>query len=298
MSIPPAPLIPCLGVVGVGLIGGSFAAALRRVGQVGQVLGAGRRPEPLERARTLGLIDEIVNCSELAARADVILLATPIGAMRAVLGELSSALRPGTLITDAGSTKTDVAAMAREVLGARLGQFIPGHPIAGSEQTGPQAADAMLYHGRKVVLTPFEETPGAAVHRLMRIWEACGARVLLMSPPAHDRALAAISHLPHFLAAAYMLQVVRAPDADMRLNLAGTGFRDFTRIAAGSAEVWRDIFCSNRAAVLRELDGFTQALAELRAALESAPDDARPLRALLDQAAVARRFWDGRSSAP
>jgi prephenate dehydrogenase len=145
-----------------------------------------------------------------------------------------------------------------------------------------------------VVLTPFEDTPGQVLHRLIRVWEACGARVLLMDPAAHDRALASVSHVPHFLASAYMAQVVRAEDADVRLNLAGTGFRDFTRIAAGSAEVWRDIFLSNRDAVLSELDEFDRVLQALRATLEGEPDPAA-LEAMLEQAALARRFWGGRS---
>lgn len=295
MNDHPTPLVPVLAVVGIGLIGGSFAAALRRVGQVGRVLGVGRRPASLQRARDLGLIDEIADLRQAAALADLILLATPVGAMPVALRTIAPLLRPGTLVTDAGSTKSDVARMARELLGDRCGQFIPGHPIAGSEMTGPEAADPMLYHGRKVVLTPFEETPGADLHRLIRIWEACGGRVQLMEPAAHDRALASVSHVPHFLAAAYMAQVVQAADADARLSLAGTGFRDFTRIAAGSAEVWRDIFLSNREAVLRELDDFDRVLRTLRATLEADTDPAG-LEALLEQASLARRFWGGRNT--
>ena len=293
-SVDTAPLVPVLAVVGTGLIGGSFAAALRRVGQVGRVLGVGRTPASLQRARELGLIDEIVDLGQAADRADLILLATPIGAMAPILQELAPMLRPVTLITDAGSTKADVARLAQDILGDRCLQFIPGHPIAGSEMTGPEAADPMLYHGRKVVLTPFEETPGVLQHHLIRVWEACGARISLMTPEAHDRALASVSHVPHFLASAYMAQVIRADDADTRLNLAGTGFRDFTRIAAGSAEVWRDIFLSNRTAVLRELDDFEQVLQQLRATLEG-DSDPSTLETLLEQAALARRFWAGRS---
>ncbi|HEX7386697.1 MAG TPA: prephenate dehydrogenase/arogenate dehydrogenase family protein [Castellaniella sp.] len=294
MTEPHAPLVPVLAVVGIGLIGGSFAAGLRRVGQVGTVLGVGRNPASLQRARELGLIDEVVTHEQAAARADVILLATPVGAMPGALKALAPVLRPGTLITDAGSTKVDVARLAQTLLGDKYLQFIPGHPIAGSEMTGPEAADPMLYHGRKVVLTPFEGTPGQDLHRLIRVWEACGGRVQLMDPAAHDRALASVSHVPHFLAAAYMAQVARSSDADARLNLAGTGFRDFTRIAAGSAEVWRDIFLSNREAVLHELDDFMSALQGLRATLEGDTDPAG-LESQLEQAALARRFWGGRS---
>lgn len=291
-----APLVPVLAVVGIGLIGGSFAAALRRAGQVDRVLGVGRSQASLDRALALGLIDEAVELEQAAGRADLILLATPVGAMRAVLEALRPHLPPQTLITDAGSTKADVAAIAREALGERVSQFLPGHPIAGSEMTGPEAADHTLYHGRKVVLTPLAETPVAARDWLTQVWETCGAHVLLMDPERHDRVLASVSHVPHFLAAAYMAQVSREGDADLRLSLAGTGFRDFTRIAAGSSEVWRDIFLSNRSAVLDELDAFGQALDELRQALEG--PDPRALEIFLEQAALARRLWDGRSTMP
>lgn len=293
MSTAPKPLVPVLAVVGIGLIGGSFAAALRRAGQVGRVLGIGRSQASIERALTLGLIDEAVTLEQAAQRADLILLATPVGAMAEALRELAPHLSPDALLTDAGSTKADVAAMAREILGADCVRFIPGHPIAGSEMTGPEAADPVLYQGRTVILTPFEQTPIGVRIRLTRIWEACGARVVAMDPEAHDRALASVSHVPHFLAAAYMSQVSKANNADARLSLAGTGFRDFTRIAAGSPEVWRDIFMSNREAVLQEIAQFGAALDDLRATLERGDSDA--LKATLEQAALARRFWGSRS---
>lgn len=293
MTVPDEPLVPVLAVVGTGLIGGSFAAALKRVGQVGRVLGVGRHPAALQKARDLGLIDAVADLRQAAAQADLIFLATPVGAMAGILQVLAPLLRPGTVVTDAGSTKADVARLARQMLGDRYLQFIPGHPVAGSEMTGPEAADPMLYHGRKVVLTPFDDTPGIAQHWLIRVWEACGGRVQLMDPAAHDRALGCVSHLPHFLAAVFMAQVAHAEDADTRLNLAGTGFRDFTRIAAGSPEVWRDIFASNRQAVLHELDDFEQTLQHWRIALQ---DESHPetLETLLEQSALARRFWGGR----
>lgn len=290
---PGSPLIPVLAVVGTGLIGGSFAAALRRVGQVEQVLGVGRNPKSLEQAQKLGLIDEIVDLTTAAARADVIFLATPIGAMSAILQDLYPVLSPGTLITDAGSTKQDVADIAVQALDDKYLQFIPGHPIAGSEMVGPEAADAMLFHGRKVVLSPYAATAGDDIHYLIRIWESCGARVQLMEPQAHDRALASVSHVPHFLSSAYMAQIIQSENSAARLNLAGTGFRDFTRIAAGSAEVWRDIFISNKTAVLDEIAGFSKSLEQLKQALEQ--DDYATMEKILEQAALARRFWGGRN---
>lgn len=293
MSTATKPLVPVLAVVGIGLIGGSFAAALRRVGQVGRVLGVGRGRASIERALALGLVDEAVTLEQAARQADLILLATPVGAIADTLRGLAPYLSPDALVTDAGSTKTDVAGIAREILGTRCVQFIPGHPIAGSEMTGPEAADALLYQDRTVILTPFDQTPIGLRARMTRIWEACGARVIAMDPAAHDRVLASVSHLPHFLAAAYMAQVSRACNADMRLSLAGTGFRDFTRIAAGSPEVWRDIFLSNREAVLQEIEQFGAALEDLRQALERSDPDA--LKATLEQAALARRLWGSRS---
>ncbi len=287
------PLVKVLAVIGTGLIGCSFAAALRRVGQVGKVLGVGRTKASLERAQGLGFIDEIATVQQAGAQADLILLATPVRAMGPILQQLAGVIAADTIITDAGSTKLDVAQLARQNLGDAYLQFIPGHPIAGSEMAGPEAADPMLYHGRKLVLTPFDDTPGVALHRLIRIWEACGAQVRIMSATEHDQVLASVSHLPHLLASAYMHQVIRSPNADLRLGLAGTGFRDFSRIAAGSAEVWRDIFLSNRAAVLHELDQFLEDLQQMRQAL--AAERGQELEQMLEHAALARRFWAGRN---
>lgn len=293
MTAASSPLVPVLTVVGIGLIGGSFAAALRKAGQVGRVLGVGRSKSSSDRALALGLVDEVLTLEEAAAQSDLILLATPVGAIPDALGRMLGHLRADCVVSDAGSTKADVALMARELLGERCVQFIPGHPIAGSEAVGPDAADPLLYQGRTVILTPFDRTHASARRMLTRAWEACGARVQIMDSQAHDRAMASISHVPHFLAAAYMGQVSRSANADVHLSLAGTGFRDFTRIAAGSPEVWRDIFLSNRAAVLRELDELDEVMSALRSALER--EDAQALEASLEQAALARRLWGSRS---
>lgn len=294
MSKEPAPpLVGVLAVIGVGLIGGSFAAALRRHGAVGKVLGVGRQTRSLEQARQLGLIDEAVSLKQAAEQADLILLATPVGATQAILEQLKPHLRPETLITDAGSTKANVVAAARAALGDRVGQFIPGHPIAGAEKTGPEAADALLYQDRAVVLTPLAENAAASRVYLTRVWERCGARVTLMEPEAHDIVLASVSHVPHFLSAVFMGQVAQTHDSDRRLGLAGSGFRDFTRIAAGSAEMWRDIFLANRAAVLSELQEVRAALARAEQALQD--QDGPALYEFLERAALARRLWGSRS---
>ncbi|MEN5165468.1 MULTISPECIES: prephenate dehydrogenase [Achromobacter] len=283
------PLIPVLAVVGVGLIGGSFAAALRRAGQVGRVLGVGRNASSLARAVELGLIDEAVSAEDAAARADLVLLSTPVGGLKNVLARMLPHLGAGTVLTDAGSTKAEVVEAARDALGEHIGRFVPGHPIAGAERTGPDAADADLYGQRTVILTPLAENAAASIDLVRRAWQACGASVIDMDADAHDRVLASVSHLPHLLSSVYMEQVATAADAPTRLALAGSGFRDFTRIAAGSPEMWRDIFLSNRDAMLAEL-------ADVRAVLDRAEraiadgDDAA-LLALLDTAAQARRHW-------
>ncbi len=285
--------LPVLAVVGVGLIGGSFAAALRRAGAVGRVLGVGRNRKSLEQAVELGLIDAAVSMKEAAEQADVILLAVPVGTTQAVLEELRPSLRDDTLITDAGSTKVNVVDAARAALGEQISRFVPGHPIAGAERTGPGSAVADLYDGRTVVLTPLEENSSAARRCITRLWEACGARVVLMEPAAHDVVLASVSHLPHFLSSVYMWQVASAHDSDLRMELAGSGFRDFTRIAAGSPEMWRDIFLANRDAMLSELIEVRRALDHAEQALRE--DDSAQLLDFLERAALARRFWGSRS---
>lgn len=283
------PLIPVLAVVGVGLIGGSFAAALRQAGQVGRVLGVGRNAQSLARAVELGLIDEAVTAEAAAARADLIMLATPVGGLTNVLSQMRPHLGPATVLTDGGSTKAEVVLAARDALGDRIGQFVPGHPIAGAERTGPEAADGALYRGRTVILTPLPENGAAAATLVRQAWQACGADVIDMDAEAHDRVLASVSHLPHLLSSVYMEQVATAADAATRLELAGSGFRDFTRIAAGSPEMWRDIFLSNRDAMLAELAAVRGVLDRAERAI--ADGDGEALLTLLDTAARARRAW-------
>ncbi len=292
-AVAATPLVPVLAVIGVGLIGGSFAAALRNHAAVGRILGVGRQPSSLVQARDLGLIDDIASLRQAAEEADLIFLAMPVGAMESTLSSLKPFLRPNTLITDAGSTKANVVAAARAVLGDRVGQFIPGHPIAGAETTGPEAAQADLYHGRTVVLTPLEENAAADKAYLTRVWERCGARVMAMDAEVHDTVLASVSHVPHFLSSVFMWQVASADDSDLRMALAGSGFRDFTRIAAGSPEVWRDIFLANKTAVLAEIQEVKAALSRAEQALQDG--DATELQDFLEHAALARRFWGSRS---
>lgn len=284
--------IPVLAIVGVGLIGGSLAAALKQAQVAGRVLGVGRKGQTLKEALQLGLIDEVASPEQAAALADVIVLATPISAITTVLQQMKPHLRAHTVLTDVGSTKKEVVRQARTALGATFKRFVPGHPIAGAEKAGPAAASADLFRRRNVILTPVHDTSAVAQKTVLSMWSACDARVLTMSPATHDEVLASVSHVPHFLSSVYMWQVASADDADVRLRLAGTGFRDFTRIAAGSAEVWRDIFLSNKEAVLQELSQVQKAFKQVEQALQN--NDEQALFEFLEKAALARRLWVSR----
>jgi prephenate dehydrogenase len=276
-------------VVGVGLIGGSFALALRRAGAVGRVVGVGRRPQTLAEARRLGIIDEAATGYDAAAGADLVMLAMPVGQTRAVLRGLAPHIGRGTVVTDAGSTKSDVVAAARDELGGMVSRFVPGHPVAGTEHSGPKAAFAELYRDRRVVLTPLPGTDKDALARVREAWEACGARVSELTPEAHDRVLATVSHLPHLLAFALVDQVARSENAGELFSYAAGGFRDFTRIASSNAEMWRDICLANRAALLEELRGYGAHLEELRRALEAS--DGAAIEAVFARAREARERW-------
>ncbi|OGA18686.1 MAG: prephenate dehydrogenase [Betaproteobacteria bacterium RIFCSPLOWO2_12_FULL_63_13] len=277
-------------VVGVGLIGGSFALALKAAGAVDHVVGVGRRETTLERARALGIIDAIgaLEASTLSD-ADLVLVSVPVAQTEKVLAALAPHLRATTLVTDAGSTKHDVVAAARAALGTGIRQFVPGHPIAGTEHSGPEAAFAELFRGRNVVLTPLEENSAQDVARVRRAWENCGARVREIGVTEHDRILAAVSHLPHLLAYALVDHVTGRPGGERFISFAAGGFRDFTRIASSHSEMWRDICMANRIGLIEELDGYTVILQELRAILERG--DALALQAVFERAREARNHW-------
>ncbi len=283
-------LIDTLAVVGVGLIGGSFALALKQAVLVRHVIGVGRGRANLEAALQLGLIDEIADQSANAyARADFILVATPVGQMARVFAEIVPVLAPGAVVSDAGSTKCDVVAIARAAFGARIGQFVPAHPIAGAEQNGASAARADLYRGKKLVIAALPETDTGAVARVEAAWQACGARVHAMAPELHDKTFAAVSHLPHVLAFALVDEIARKPHADTLFQFAASGFRDFTRIAGGSPEMWRDIALANRGALLNEIDQYMARLAAVRGMIAAADADA--LDAVFSNARDARQAW-------
>ena len=254
-------------IVGVGLIGGSFALGLKAAGAVRRVVGIGREPQAMARALELGIVDEVATSFEEARDADLVLLAAPVAQTGRILAALLPHLGARTVVTDAGSTKGDVVAAARDVLGERIHPFVPGHPIAGSESNGPDAAIATLYRGKKAVLTPLAENADDAVELVAQAWRACGALIHMLSPADHDRVFAAVSHLPHLLAYALVDDIAAKPHADLLFQYAASGFRDFTRIAGSSPEMWRDISLANQAALLTELDAYLAQLTTLRAHL-------------------------------
>jgi prephenate dehydrogenase len=277
-------------VVGVGLIGGSFALALKRAGAVKQVVGVGRSQQNIRRALELGLIDAAGALdAPTLADADLVMLAAPVGQLGPVMRSMAPLLGSRTVITDAGSTKQDVIELARRELKASLARFVPGHPIAGTEHSGAEAAFAGLYLGRKVVLTPLAENSQDAVARVRSAWEACGAQVLELEPDEHDAVFAAVSHLPHVLAYALVDQVARHENAQLLFSCAAGGFRDFTRIASSHPEMWRDICMANRKALLAELDRYRDGLDRVQAILERG--DAKALENLFIEARAARNRW-------
>jgi prephenate dehydrogenase len=279
-----------LAVFGVGLIGGSFALALRRAGAVAQVVGVGRSQSNLARAVELGVIDEIAaDAAHALVDADLVLVAVPVQQTERVLQQIANHLEPGAAVTDGGSTKREVIAAARVALGSRLAQFIPAHPIAGAELSGVEAATAELYRGRTVVITPIPEALAEVRARVAQAWLACGARLVEMAPERHDAVLAAVSHLPHALAFALVDMIAARADADELFSFAGAGFRDFTRIASSSPEMWRDICLANRDLVLAEVGAYREQLAVLEHYLQRG--DGPALDRMFEAARSARNAW-------
>lgn len=292
------PAIEKLVLVGAGLIGGSFSLALRRAAAVGTVVGVGRTAASMAEARRLGIVDEVADDFSCAADATLVMLAMPVGQTREVLRRLAPKLGSNTVVTDAGSTKSDVVATALAELGAAMPRFVPGHPVAGTEHSGPKAAFAELFEGRKVVLTPIEQTETGALALVRDAWRACGAQVHELTPDVHDQILATVSHLPHLLAFALVDHVASEAHAEQLFSYAAGGFRDFTRIASSHPEMWRDICLANRDALLLELSKFEGHLAGLRRSLEAA--DGAAVETVFLRARAARNRWleSARSGSP
>lgn len=279
-----------LGLIGCGMMGGSFALAMKRAGLVKCVVGYSKSPSTTERARQMGVIDVEAPSALLAVSgADLVLLAVPVAATEATFKAIRHLVHKDSLIMDVGSTKREVVDAARRVLRDQVGVFVPAHPIAGKELAGVEHADADLYTGRQVILTPIERTLTVQLAKAEQVWKALGCQVRQMAPEAHDAAYAAVSHLPHLLAFAMMNAVAGQEQARTFLDLAGPGFRDFTRIAASDPNVWRDILLSNREELLMQSRHFQRALHALESAIASGDPEA--LEALIEQASSTRARW-------
>ncbi len=283
--------IETLAIIGVGLIGGSLALSLKSNGAVGRVLGVGRSQANLDEAISLGIIDAVATMEE-AAKADVIFVATPVAQMPTVFAALKPHLGTNSIITDGGSTKQDVIAAARVALGEKFSQFVAAHPIAGTEKTGAAAAFATLYEKRKVVICNEPETSVDATTRVSVMWKNTGADIHVISAAEHDDVFAAVSHLPHLLAFALVDMLAEMPRADAYFNYAASGFRDFTRIAAGSPEMWRDITAANRVALREQLTAYRARLDAFDGWLASAStQDIACIERAYANASSARRAW-------
>jgi prephenate dehydrogenase len=279
-----------LGVIGCGLMGGSFALALKRAGCVKRVIGYSKSPSTTEKARRLGVIDAAADSALLAVSgSDIVLMSIPVASSEATFRAIRNLIEPGMLLMDVGSTKRDVVDAARRVLKDRLPNFVPAHPVAGKEVAGIEHADSQLYEGRKVILTPLAQTDPDLIQKATDAWSVVGAQVLRMTPENHDAAFAAISHLPHLLAFAYFNGVASQTAGRDFLSLAGPGFRDFTRIAASDPTVWRDILLANREELLAQSQHFRRSLEAIEHVMTSG--NAEALEGLIRAASSARAGW-------
>ncbi|MFM2260267.1 MAG: hypothetical protein RL457_590 [Pseudomonadota bacterium] len=277
-------------IVGVGLIGASLGLALKGAGVVREVIGVGRSSANLDQAKKMGAIDRVADLAEAVQSSQWIVLCVPVAQMRAIFTQLEPHLGSNTLITDAGSTKSDVILAAKEVLGKKVCQFIPAHPIAGGAQHGAAAARADLFQGKQTIICQLQENSAADVSLVEEFWKVLGSNIKRISAVQHDAIYAAVSHLPHILSYALMASVLNSEDAEQKLGHAGAGFRDFTRIAASSPEMWRDICIANKQAILKELDQYLSVTGRLREMI--AKEDAAGLEKVFQKASQARQKWD------
>ncbi|MBE2294978.1 MAG: prephenate dehydrogenase/arogenate dehydrogenase family protein [Phycisphaerales bacterium] len=280
-------MIPRLCVIGVGLIGGSLARALREAGEVGEVVGSGRGEENLRAALRLGVVDRYeLDPARAVVDADVVVIAVPLGAIEPVLRAIAPYLKPTTVVTDVGSAKGDVVADVERIYGHVPANFVPGHPIAGTERSGVEASFATLFQGRRVILTPLAETAASAHHLIKRMWEQTGAEVVDMGVRHHDAVLAATSHLPHMLAYTLVDTLARLDDRAEIFRYAAGGFRDFSRIASSDPKMWHDICIANREQLLEMISLFSADLTRLAEAIRS--DDRAAILATFQRAKRAR----------
>lgn len=277
-------------IVGVGLIGASLGLALKGAGVVREVIGVGRSSANLDQAKKMGAIDRVADLAEAVQSSQWIVLCVPVAQMRAIFTQLEPHLGSNTLITDAGSTKSDVILAAKEVLGKKVCQFVPAHPIAGGAQHGAAAARADLFQGKQTIICQLQENSAADIALVEEFWKVLGSNIKRISAVQHDAIYAAVSHLPHILSYALMASVLNSEDAEQKLGHAGAGFRDFTRIAASSPEMWRDICIANKQAILKELDQYLSVTGRLREMI--AKEDAAGLEKVFQKASQARQKWD------
>ncbi|HEY4037372.1 MAG TPA: prephenate dehydrogenase/arogenate dehydrogenase family protein [Burkholderiaceae bacterium] len=281
-------------ILGCGLMGGSLAAALRGGSLASSIIGYDLDPAIAERGVALDLLDAAADSpAQAAGAADLVVLAAPVSAIPALLAGIADALAPAAIVTDLASTKADVVSAARRALGPAFARFVPAHPIAGGERSGLDGAEPDLFQGRTVVITPESETRAEAVDRVEQLWLSCGAKVVRMDAVRHDCLLASVSHLPHLLAFAVVAQIADQPDAQDKLSIAGPGFRDFTRIAASSPTLWRDIALANREAVSQQLRGLIALLQQAEQALVAG--DGQRLHQMFELASRTRRRMNGDS---
>ena len=279
-----------LGLIGCGLMGGSFALALKRGGLVKRVVGYSKSPSTTERARQMGVIDVEAPSALLAVSgADIVLLAVPVSATEATFKAIRHLITDNMLIMDVGSTKRDVVDAARRVLRDHVGTFVPAHPIAGKEVSGVEHADPDLYSGKQVILTPIDRTLVGHLKRANDVWDALGCKVTQMTPEAHDAAFAAVSHLPHLVAFALMHGIANQPQGKDFLALAGPGFRDFTRIAASDPKMWRDVLLANRHEIVEQAKVFQRSLHNMLQHIEDS--NAEPLEGMIEMASHTRAHW-------
>jgi prephenate dehydrogenase len=279
-----------LGLIGCGMMGGSFALAMKRAGVVKRVVGYSKSPSTTERARQLGVIDVEAPSALLAVSgADIVLLAVPVSATEATFKAIRHLVGPNTLVMDVGSTKRDVVDAARRVLRENVGVFVPCHPIAGKELSGVEHSDPDLYVGRQVILTPIERTLTTQLQQATDVWTALGSHVIKMSPQAHDAAFAAVSHLPHLIAFALINAIAGQQQGKEFMALAGPGFRDFSRIAASDPHMWRDVLIANREELIGQSRIFQQHLQELEKLITSGDGDG--LETLIEKASETRAGW-------
>lgn len=287
-------MIKRLAIIGVGLIGGSLSLALKKAGQVGEVVGYARTESVRQEALDLGVIDRAASSiADAVQDADMIFLAVPMGAMASVLTELAPHLNDKMIVTDGGSAKAQVVAAARDALGERFSQFVAGHPIAGTEKSGPSAAFATLYNNHRVVLTPVAETNSQSLEKVRAMWQVTGAEVVDMAVEHHDKVLAATSHLPHLLAFNLVGMLAKSADCDEVLRFAAGGFRDFSRIASSDPVMWRDICLSNSSAILDLLNDYRRGLDSLEKAIMNNDGDR-----LVDEFKRAKQARDTRFAEP